>query len=316
METAPITLVIPLRNEEENVGATMSNIAAQTLQPAEIIFVDGGSEDQTAAKLRELTAGDARFKVLEIGAATPGRGRNFGIAAATQPWIAFTDAGIRLDRDWLRHLWQVAVEEPQADFILGNLTPDNQSYFEECAALAYVPKTTLIKGENWCGPWIPSSMVKKSVSESIGNFPDLRAAEDLIFMERIRERGFVTSYAPKAMVYWRLRRNLTETFQRFALYSKHNAWAGRQKFWHYGILRQYLIIVPLTLLGFIFKPLFVVPLLWIILRTAKNLWQKRNQHSLLWLFNPFRFAFVAVILLAIDLATFYGWWQASVSTPC
>ena len=54
----------------------------------------------------------------------------------------------------------------------------------------------------------------------------------------IAERGFRIGWAPKAMVHWQLRPNLKETFRKFVLYSKHNVLAGRQRYWHYGIVRQ------------------------------------------------------------------------------
>src|SRR5207244_861116 len=89
-----ISLVIPVRNEEQSLPLLVESIRAQTRPPDEIILVDGGSTDGTVALAGALTAADPRFRVIEAGDATPGRGRNVGIAAARHDWIALTDAGI------------------------------------------------------------------------------------------------------------------------------------------------------------------------------------------------------------------------------
>src|SRR4051794_25912174 len=111
----PISLVIPMRNEEDSLGNLLVSIAKQTRPPDEVILVDGGSTDRTADLARELTAGDPRFRVIEAGPALPGRGRNVGIAAASHPWVALTDAGISLDRAWLEQLLAALDREPGLD---------------------------------------------------------------------------------------------------------------------------------------------------------------------------------------------------------
>src|SRR5215216_7211512 len=99
-----ISLVVPLRNEEESLGRLVASVRRQTRPPDEVVLVDGGSTDRTVELARELAAGDARFRVVEAGDATPGRGRNVGAAEARHPWVAFTDAGIGLDPEWLERL--------------------------------------------------------------------------------------------------------------------------------------------------------------------------------------------------------------------
>src|SRR5437879_4258614 len=127
-----VSLVVPVRNEESSVPSLIKSICAPTRPPDEIILVDGGSTDRTVAIARELTAADARFRVLEAGEATPGRGRNVGIAAASCEWIALTDAGIRLEPGWLEHLTVVVRQDPSVDIVYGNFEPLTGSFFERC----------------------------------------------------------------------------------------------------------------------------------------------------------------------------------------
>ena len=314
-----ISLVVPIRNEAQSLGALIDSIRLQTRPPDEIIFVDGGSTDRTPALARELLASDARFRVVEAGDATPGRGRNVGAAIARYPWIAFTDAGIRLDPAWLARLAEAAEGDPATEVVYGNYDPLVRTFFDRCAAIAYVAprkKESPSDAGPMRGPFIASSLMRRDVWQRVGGFPDARAAEDLIFMERIEAQGIKTSWAPSANVEWQLQPTLARTFRRFVLYSRHNVWAGRQRFWHYGVARQYAVALAFVVLGIVHSSwwLLVLPL-GLAARAAKSIFSHREGRQPAWLINPVQFLYVNVIILTIDLATFVGWVQALMSKP-
>ena len=306
-----VSLVIPVRNEERSLPSLIESIKQQTFEPAEIIIVDGGSVDGTVRVAKEIAGRDPRFRVVEAGPATPGRGRNVGVAAARYDWIAFTDAGVRLEPDWLDELVKTASANPDLDVVYGNYEPVISSFFERCAAIAYVPpKQPKVNGAIR-GPSTASCLMKKEVWARVGGFPDLRAAEDLIFMERIEKAGLRIGWAPQATVWWSLQPSFKKTFKKFALYSYHNVLAGRQKYWHYGVARQYLIAIPFLLLGIFHNAWwFCIPIAGFLLRVARSIWRHKEDRSVAWLLNPLQFAGVATVILAIDLATFIGWVKA------
>jgi glycosyltransferase involved in cell wall biosynthesis len=311
-----ISLVIPIRNEEVSLRPLIASIFGQTRPPDEVVLVDGGSVDRTVELARELMAADPRSRVVEAGPATPGRGRNIGIVAARHDWIALTDAGICLDVNWLERLVEAAGKDPSVRVVYGNYEPVRESYFEECAALVYVPPMRH-RDNGWMrGPFIASCLIHREVWEAVGGFPDLRAAEDLIFMERVEERGFATAWAPGASVRWRLQPTLARTFRKFALYSKHNVWAGRQRYWHHGLARQYLVGFSFVAMAVAHSPWWLaLPFLGLSARVFKSVWVRRESRGPLWALNPLRLAGVGVILVTIDLATFIGWSQALLSPP-
>jgi len=71
-----ISIVIPAHDEQENIAAIHSEIRAHvTDYPAEIIFVDDGSGDNTAENVRSLQAADPLVRLLRLS-------RNFGHQAA------------------------------------------------------------------------------------------------------------------------------------------------------------------------------------------------------------------------------------------
>jgi glycosyltransferase involved in cell wall biosynthesis len=276
-----ISLVVPVRNEEESLARLVSSIRQQTRQPEEVLLVDGGSIDRTVALARELAADDARFRVVEAGDATPGRGRNVGASAARHPWLAFTDAGIGLEPDWLERLAEEVEREPETEVVYGNYEPLTRTFFERCAAVAYVePRTAHEGGAMVRGRFIASSLMRRDVWRRAGGFPDMRAAEDLIFMERVAASGARTRWAPRANVSWQLQPTLARTFRRFALYSKHNVWAGRQRFWHYGIARHYAVALAFVVLAVAHSPWWLVAVaLWLAAGAEKRRWRSPRKGS-------------------------------------
>jgi glycosyltransferase involved in cell wall biosynthesis len=306
-----ISLVVPVRNEEGSLARLVSSIRAQTRQPDEVILVDGGSTDRTVELARELAAGDERFRVVEAGEASPGRGRNVGAGEASHPWLAFTDAGIRLEPDWLERLVEKVEEEPETEVVYGNYEPLRRTFFERCAAAAYVQPKVLREGEAVRAPSIASALMRREVWRRAGGFPDLRATEDLIFFERVEALGARTRWAARATVWWELQPDLARTFRKFVLYSKHNVWAGRQRFWHYGVARQYALALPFVALALLHSAWWLaVPALGLVARAARSVWRHREGRGLPWALNPLQLAGVVVVLLTIDLATFVGWAQA------
>lgn len=303
-----ISLVIPVKNEADSLALLINSVNKQSYAPDEVVLVDGGSTDGTVKLAEKLTAGDNRFRVIEAGDATPGRGRNVGTENARGEWIAYTDAGIELSDDWLEKLAAKAAENPEIDIVYGNYAPIHDSYFEKIAALAYVAPQNAAAHRDKS---IASSLLKKKVWAAVGGFPDWRASEDLMFMEAAEKKDFRHVFAPEALIYWKLQPNLTSTFRKFVLYSKHNALAGRQWDWHYGVLKQYLAATPFAALA-VFHGWWwlAVIVLWLFARTSKKMLTHRREFGAETLFNPLIFFGVMFLILVIDLATFVGWGQA------
>lgn len=85
-----ISVVVPTRNRSALLAMTLRSVLLQQDVDLEVIVVDEGSTDDTAAMLARL--GDARVRVLRHdvphGVSTA---RNDGTAAAVGEWLAFVD---------------------------------------------------------------------------------------------------------------------------------------------------------------------------------------------------------------------------------
>lgn len=302
-----ISLVIPLKNEENSFVGLYESIRRQTLPPDEVVLVDGGSTDDTIAVVEKAICGQTNFKFIKTPQASPGKGRNIGTDNARNEWIVYTDAGIRLTDEWLENLAEKVMTTPEVSIVYGNYAPRIGSFFEKIAALTYVgaQKPNVIRGKS-----IVSYLMKKDVWSKVGGFPDLRAAEDLIFMEEAEKLGFTFAFAPDALLYWELQPNISSTFIKFVLYSKHNIWAGRAWSWHYGVLKLYLILIPVLFVTFFYPWAAVFFALWLFARTLKRVLPHRFQFGLLNVLNPLVLLSVSFMILVLDAATFIGWAQA------
>jgi len=153
--------------------------------------------------------------------------------------IALTDAGVRPCLEWLEKLCEPIGRYPAIAVVYGTYEPVTRTFFDQCAALVYVPARRGPDRGNIRGPSLVSALIRKEVWTAVGGFPGYRASEDLIFMVRVERRGVKTAYSPSARCEWELARGWRGTFRRFA-HSYHNLVAGRRRYWHVGLMGQYL----------------------------------------------------------------------------
>lgn len=283
--------------------ALLESIAGQDLPPDEVVVVDAGSRDATAERVAAF-ATPVPLRLIREGELFPGRARNAGADRAAHPWLAFTDGGVRLAPDWLAEL-AVAAQAGAADVVFGSYDPVCDTFFRRCAAVAYVPAPG---PEGIRGPSVASMALTREAFERAGRFPPFRAAEDLIFMERLFALRLRVAYAPRARVRWQLAPDVRRTFRRFALYSEHNLRAGRGRYWHRGVLRHYvlmgLVVAALAAAGAGGWALGIPPL-WQTARAGRSAWQKRAAFDFRVL-DPRHVLGAAAILCVIDVATLAG----------
>ena len=185
MERPSLGVVIAAYNCEDTIAQTLTSIGDQAVD--EIIVVDDGSTDRTAAAARAHPLAE----VVSQGNAGPGAARNTGVGLSDSEWVVFLDA------DDLWFPWTVdslcaAIEAaPGARFGLlqpaefeGDLEtlPASEKFMTAvhdpaCAAFA----------ENDQMPFVGSGalVVRRDLFDEVGGFSnDVRFAEDLDFILR------------------------------------------------------------------------------------------------------------------------------------
>ena len=115
-----LTIVLPCFNEADNVADAIryaTRAAERCATEHEIVVVDDGSSDATAAITARFAARDRRVRlVVHSGNRGYGDALRSGIAAAQMPWVLLTDADLQFDLNELEDFLPFAA---RADLVVG-----------------------------------------------------------------------------------------------------------------------------------------------------------------------------------------------------
>lgn len=111
-----ISVVVPIYKSEAFLGRCVDSILAQTFKDFELILVDDGSPDQCGAICDEYAKKEDRIRVVHQKNGGAAAARNAGIDVAAGAWIAFVDSDDWVHPDYLRVLYNVAVQQ-SADIV-------------------------------------------------------------------------------------------------------------------------------------------------------------------------------------------------------
>ncbi len=300
-----ISVIVPVRDEQESIRALLDSLLTQTLEPDEIIITDGGSIDLTPSIIDQYVDRGFPIQLIRSGPALPGRGRNLSAQRAAGEWLACIDAGIVPDSAWLQELLNSANREPMAQVVFGRYKPLIHNFFSECAAITYV----VPRGNT--APSIASCLVKRSVWEEVGGFrEDLRSGEDVIFIRELERKGIKHTFSEKAVVEWELQPDICSTFRRFAAYSRSGMKAGLAQDWQSRVTRVYFVMAVLLAGSWFWAPLSFIPVILFLLRVERRIYRWYTWQSQSWwsfeVLNPRRVLTVACINFVIDVAMFLG----------
>ncbi len=87
-----VTVIVPARNEIASIDRCLDSILAQRGCELEVVVVDNGSTDGTAARLDERAADDPRLRVLRNPQPSIPASLNMAVAAARGRWLVRVDA--------------------------------------------------------------------------------------------------------------------------------------------------------------------------------------------------------------------------------
>jgi len=102
-----VSVIMPVYNAEATMRRSIESVLAQSFAALELIPVDDGSRDGSAAIIAEYAAADPRVRPLRQANAGVAAARNAGIAAARGSHVAFLDS----DDWWAPHKLELQLAE-------------------------------------------------------------------------------------------------------------------------------------------------------------------------------------------------------------
>lgn len=200
-----ISVIIPAYNAEQTLADAIRSALAQTYQAAEVIVVDDGSSDRTAAIARNI---DPKVRLLQQANGGCGEARNTGARAASGAWLAFLDA----DDAWLPNkLERQLPYTADARVAVVNCRRSNKfghALGDEIRFDQLWQRNDLI---------VSSSLVRRSAFEAAGGFWSERYCEDYHLWLRLAAQGWTIANCPEDLVvYSPAAGSLSQQTERFA----------------------------------------------------------------------------------------------------
>lgn len=187
-----ISVVIPLYNKEQHISKTLQSVFAQTYTDYEIVIVNDGSTDNSAAVVKAIN--DPRIRLINQANAGVSSARNKGIKEAKGEYVALLDADDEWKPEYLETIADMVEKYSDCSVFATNYThiaPDGHEFptiinnirfngydgrllnYFEVASTSSPPICSI------------SIVAKKDVFLSVGGFPlGIKSGEDLLTWAR------------------------------------------------------------------------------------------------------------------------------------
>ena len=211
-----VSVIVPARDEERNIGNCLSHLLKQDHPDYEIIVVDDRSADRTGHLLENFKKlAGVPFKVVRIEKLPPGwTGKNHAMHAASKAasgkWLLFTDADTTHQPNSVSTSLAVAAEKG-ADFLTLAPEVECRSFWENTVQPLAV--SSLALWFNTTGLNEPDSkrvlangqfiLVKKDVYEKVGGNESVKqeVVEDVELAKKVKQAGFRVLFLNGTLLY-------------------------------------------------------------------------------------------------------------------
>jgi cellulose synthase/poly-beta-1,6-N-acetylglucosamine synthase-like glycosyltransferase/peptidoglycan/xylan/chitin deacetylase (PgdA/CDA1 family)/spore germination protein YaaH len=206
-ETGPlVSVLIPCFNEEKVIVSSTTRILESSWKNIEVLILDDGSSDGTAAEVERAFADDPRVRLLRFENGGKARALNRGLAATRGSVIVALDADTLFPKETIGLLarW---FENPRIGAVAGNALVGNRlNIVTRWQALEYVTAqnlerraldalgaVTVVPGA--VGAW------RREALEALGGYPADTLAEDQDLTIAVQRAGWQVDFDPEARAY-------------------------------------------------------------------------------------------------------------------
>lgn len=205
MPLPPISVLVAAYNEEKVIKQTLESILATDYPaPIEVVVVDDGSSDATAAKVAALK--DERITLIRKANEGKATALRVALETAKHETIVFLDADTHFQPDTLREL-VAPMGDPKVAAVSGNAKVGNlRAFLARCQSMEYICGFNLDRRAYtvWnCVTVVPGAIgvFRKSVIEKAGGLSLDTLAEDTDLTLQIHRLGYRIEFAPRALAW-------------------------------------------------------------------------------------------------------------------
>jgi glycosyltransferase involved in cell wall biosynthesis len=218
-----MTVIVPARNEADNIAATLRSLLAAEGVKLQIVAVDDRSTDQTGAVMEamaqiERDAGrqmlpvtlPVTLEVLHVTELPPGwLGKTHAMSLAAQQatgeWLLFTDADVVFHRDTLRRALEYAIWSSADHMVL--LPTILMRGWGERMMISFLQVLSIWAVRPWRVPNPKAkrdsvgvgafNMIRREVYDGLGGWESLRmeVLEDLTLGRHVKQKGYAQRVA-------------------------------------------------------------------------------------------------------------------------
>lgn len=207
-----VSVIIPVRDGERFLAASIESVLAQTYPEIELLVIDDGSEDGSGPVARSFS--EAQVVTLEPSGLSAAR--NAGIAAATGAYITFHDSDDLMKPEKVGRQVEYLESHPEYDIVMTRqevlLEPGAELPFwaREDDAQLLLPAGH--GHQQLPGPHVMTMLGRRAAFERVGPFAeDMPRAEDFDWVFRAAELGLGLTSIPEELLVRRVHEhNLTQ----------------------------------------------------------------------------------------------------------
>jgi succinoglycan biosynthesis protein ExoA len=219
-----VSVIVPARNEEESIGATLTALRRQHHRALQIIVVDGGSTDGTVAVVERHMAEDPRIELLPNPRQIIPAALNIALAAARGRWLVRMDAHSTVDEGYVG----AAVARLREGCWGGvggrkdgvGTTPAGRAIAAALGSRFGVGGSLYHYGSTEQPvDHIPFGAYPTELLRRLGGWDErLVANEDFEFDYRLRRSGAVLLFDPRLRISWKSRQTIRSLYQQYRRY--------------------------------------------------------------------------------------------------
>jgi GT2 family glycosyltransferase len=218
-----VSVVVCAYNAASTIDECLTSLGQLSYPDYEVIVINDGSTDDTGQRASQYPG----VRVTHTANAGLSAARNAGLELATGEIVAYTDADVRVDRDWLTYLVQPFVTSDVVAAGGPNLVPGDDPWVAQCVARAPGAPTQILLDDRIAEhvPGCNCAFRREALLAIDGFNPTfLRAGDDVDVCWRLQARGWKIGFAPAALVWHRHRSSILGYLRQQVGYGEGESW--------------------------------------------------------------------------------------------